>query len=179
MTLQKSFTGLACILMLAIALVSCKPPAWVDTAENIAKIALPVVGSLVSVIQPGSSPIVAAVQLAFNALIKTLDDFKASPSDTTLQAVQSAFAAVNSNVAELAAGAQIKNPKSAATVTAIVNLLSQAVTELAALIPPPPEGSALKAKLKVSGQAKGLKAEDLKKQFNDIVAGDPAFQPIP
>jgi len=85
---------------------------------------------------------------------------------------------VNANVAQLESAAQIKNAATQTTVTEVVQLLTQAVAEIAALVPPA-TASALSTPLpKVHGQAKGWKAKDFKKQFNAIVKGDPRFKPL-
>jgi hypothetical protein len=74
----------------------------------------------------------------------------------------------------------------ATTVTAVVQLLTQAVTEISALVPP---GSGLG--VGGSGLAspspnpnpesripKGWKGKDFKREFNKIVQGDPRFKPL-
>jgi hypothetical protein len=167
---------LAIPLLFVFLTLACKSLAWVNTVESIAKIAVPIAGSIVTAVDPGLAPIVAGVQAGFTALIGALDTFKTSPTDTNLQKVQAAFNAVNTQSAELLAAAQIKNPASVAKAASIIQLFTQAVNEIGALLPP---STTLKAARKLPGSAKGLTAAELKKQFNAIVAGDPAFQAIP
>jgi len=114
---------------------ACAVPAWVNTVEQDAQIAAPIAASLIDVIDPSLAPVVTLIENAFNALVKTLDTYKASPTATNLQAVQSAFAAVNGNVAQLESAAQIKNTGTAGTLAQVVALLSQAVAEIAARMP--------------------------------------------
>jgi hypothetical protein len=165
-----------------LAFNACTVPAWVNTAESDAEIAAPIAASLIDVIDPSLAPVVALVENGFNALVKTLDAYKASPTATNLQAVQSAFNAVNANVAQLESAAQIKNAATKTTVTEVVQLLDQAVTEIAALVPTPAataiEGVTGTAVPAVRGTAKGWKAKDFKKQFNAITKGDSRFQPL-
>jgi cytoskeletal protein RodZ len=126
---------LAVLLASALWFEACTVPAWVNTAEQDAEVAAPIAASLIDIIDPSLAPVVTLVENGFNALVKTLDTYKASPTATNLQAVESAFAAVNANVAQLESAAQIKNATTATTVSAVVQLLAQAVTEIAALVP--------------------------------------------
>jgi hypothetical protein len=190
----------AALLASALWIEACAIPAWVNTVESDAQVAAPIAASLIDVIDPSLAPVVTLVENGFNALAKTLDTYKASPTATHLQAVQAAFAAVNSNVAQLESAGQIKNATTQTTVTAVVGLLTQAVTEIGALVP---AGSGLEAR--DTGQAtaipnsglqipngpqsptpqtagaripKGWKAKDFKEQFNKIIKGDPRFRPL-
>jgi soluble cytochrome b562 len=174
---------------------ACAVPAWVNTAEQDAEVAAPIAASLVEVIDPALAPVVTLVENGFNALIKTLDTYKAMPTATNLQAVQAAFAAVNANVQQLTSAAQIKNTASQTTVASVVQLLSQAVAEIAALVPqgaaaansefriPDSEGNSVDSggeSANSGGQsvnsalpmAKGWKAKDFKKAFNEIAQRD-------
>jgi soluble cytochrome b562 len=173
----------------AIGLAACTVPAWVNTVEADAQIAAPIAASLIDVIDPSLSPLVSLVENGFTALAKTLDAYKASPTATNLQAVQAAFAAVNSNVAQLESAAQIKNAATATTVTEVVQLLTQAVTEIAALVPAKAELGArdsglgnVKAAAHIPNSGsripKGWQAKDFKEQFNKIVAGDSRFRQL-
>lgn len=180
---------LSVLLASALWFEACTVPSWVNSVESDAAVAVPIAASLVDLIDPALAPTVTLIENGFNALVKTLDTYKASPTATNLQAVQSAFAAVSANVAQLESAAQIKNSTTATTVTAVVQLLTQAVTEIAALVPP---GSALgvvgsgsgnensASRISNSGSpvAKGWKAKDFKRAFNQIVKGDPRFKPL-
>jgi hypothetical protein len=162
---------------------ACTIPAWVNTVESVAEVAAPIAASLIDVADPALAPTVTLIDNGFNALVTTLDTYKASPTATHLQAVQAAFAAINNNVAQLESAAQIKNPATDTKVTAIVQLLTQAVTEIAAQVPPAAGPAAQISNLKlqipsVPGQAKGWKAKDFKKQFNNITKGDSRFKPL-
>lgn len=134
---------LAVLLASALWFEACTVPAWVNTAEQDAEVAAPIAASLIDIIDPSLAPVVTLVENGFNALVKTLDTYKASPTATDLQAVESAFAAVNANVAQLESAAQIKNATTATTVSGVVQLLAQAVTEIAALVPPETAKTAL------------------------------------
>ena len=170
---------LAAVLICALGVVACAIPAWVNAVEADAKIAVPIAASLIAVIDPALAPLVSLIEGGFSALVKTLDTYKASPTSSNLQAVQSAFDAVNSNVAQLESSAQIKNPATKTTVTLVAQLLTQAVTEIAALVP---ESQSSKLKLQIpnsgSRSPKGWNARDFKTQFNSIIKDDPRFKPL-
>lgn len=185
--MKRAFLGV--LLASVLWLEACAIPAWVNAAEQDAEVAAPIAASLIEVIDPALAPVVTLIENGFNALVKTLDTYKASPTATNLQAVQAAFAAVNTNVAQLESTAQIKNSTTATTVTAVVQLLTQAVTEIAALVPPGSGlgvgGSGLGKKdsdvrIPNSGAriAKGWKAKDFKREFNKIVKGDARFKEL-
>jgi hypothetical protein len=180
---------LAMLLASALCFEACTIPAWVNTVESDAKVAAPIAASLIDVIDPSLAPVVTLIENGFNALVNTLDTYKASPTATHLQAVQAAFAAVNSNVAQLESAGQIKNATTQTTVTAVVGLLTQAVTEIGALVPAGSRfgvgGTGLgtgnsESRIPNSGSQipKGWKAKDFKRAFNQIVKGDPRFQPL-
>jgi hypothetical protein len=182
MKLQKSI----CVFVLAVVLgiAACTVPAWVNTVEADAEIAIPIAASLINVIDPALTPLVTAIQAGFNALTRTLDAYKASPTATNLQAVQAAFVAVNNNVAELEAAAHVKNTAARTTVTAIVQLLTQVVTEIAALVPADVNSKlkiqdsrmAAGAPVRIQGKSLGWTAPDFKREFNRIVKDDPRFK---
>lgn len=161
----------------------CTVPSWVNTAEQDAEIAAPIAASLVDVIDPALEPVVTLVEDGFNALVKTLDTYKAAPTATNLQAVQAAFEAVNGNVQQLENAAQIKDATTQSTVTSVVGLLTQAVTEIAALVPAPvpqggtgpaAQGAIQNVRIANSGSptVKHWKAKDFKRAFNRIAKHD-------
>lgn len=159
-------------LAIAISLgVACVTPTWVTTAIGIAQVAVPIAGSIVDIIDPALAPVVTMVENGFSALVNTLNSYKASPTTTNLQAVEAALAAVNANIKQLETAAAIKNPKTDATIESVIQLLSQAVTNIAALLP-----SQVSAKAKVSPlNSNGWTAQDFKNQFNITTHGDPRF----
>jgi hypothetical protein len=175
-----------CLFAAVAVITACTVPSWVNTAESDAEVAAPIAASLVDIIDPSLAPVVTLVEGGFNALVKTLDTYKASPTATNLQAVQSAFNALNGNVTQLESAAQIKNATTANTVTAVVQLLTQAVTEIAALVPanvavalaasgtgaaPIPNAG--------SGIPKHWQAKDFRRQYNEIAKHDPRLPKLP
>jgi len=173
----------ATLLASALWLEACAIPAWVNTVESDAEVAAPIAASLIDVVDPALEPVVTLIESGFTALVNTLDTYKASPTATNLQAVQSAFAAVNANVSQLESAAQIKSLSSQDKVAAIVQLLAQAVAEIAAQVPTVQAAGSQTANLKlevptVRAQPKGWKAKDFKHQFNAIIKGDTRFKPL-
>jgi hypothetical protein len=176
--MKRAFLGV--LLANVLFFEACVIPAWVNTAESDAEVAAPIAASLIDVIDPPLAPVVTLIENGFNALVKALDTYKASPTATNLQAVQSAFGAVNANVAQLESAAQIKNANTQSTVTAVVALLTQAVTEIAALVPPAAAArmGALPASSGPNHVARGWKAKDFKREFNKIVKSDPRLKEL-
>ena len=168
---------LATLLAGAVGFQDCSIPGWVNTVESDADVAAPIAASLIAVIDPPLTPVVTLIENGFNTLVKTLDTYKAMPTATNLQAVQSAFQAVSANVAQLESAAQIKDSSIQDRVTSIVQLLAQVVTEIAALLPPG-MATAIKPPAKVEGEAKGWRAKDFRREFNKIVKGDPRFKEL-
>ena len=166
---------LASILATVLVVAACVVPSWVNTVEADAKIMVPIAGSLIDVIDPALAPLVTLIQNGFTALLATLDQYKASPTDTNLQAVEAAFQAVNDNVDQLENAAQIKNAHTKDTIKEVVVLLDQAVIEIAAEIPQP-----VQAQMKITrhGAVRHWKAKDFKEQYNRVIQGDSRFKPL-
>ena len=171
--------AVAILLVSLMGWGACVVPAWVSAVEADAEVAAPMAGELIAVIDPALAPLVAIIEGGFSALAKTLDTYKAAPTATNLQAVQAAFAAVQANVAQLEGAAQIKDAATDAKVTAIVQLLNQAVTEIAALVPASAGYGVREAgngNPPAAAPVKHWKAKDFKREFNRIVAGDARFK---
>ena len=80
---RKLMVGILLAGVLGIS--ACKVPAWVNTVESDAEVAVPIAASLIGVIDPALAPLVAAIESGFSALTKTLDAFKSSPTATNLR----------------------------------------------------------------------------------------------
>ncbi len=185
MNLRISVLGI--LLASVLWLEACTIPAWVNNVASDGETAATIAESLTDVIDPALAPLVTLIGNGFIALVNTVNTFKTSPTATNLQAVQAAFAAVNANVAQLESAAQIKSASSQDKVAAVVQLLTQAVTEIAALVPANTglgiRGSGLgkdEARIPNSGSRiqKGWKAKEFRKQFYTIIKGDPRFKPL-
>ena len=167
---------LGVLLASVLWLEGCTIPAWVNTVESVAEVAAPIAASLIDVADPALAPVVTLIDNGFNALVTTLDTYKASPTATHLQAVQAAFEAVNNNVTQLESAAQIKNPATDTKVTAIVQLLTQAVTEIAAQVPPATSASMGISASPHSRRGKGHEGQGLQKAVQQHYQGRPEVQ---
>lgn len=101
----------------------------------------PVISGILSVVASAGAAIFPAEAAAITAgvtlvtaglsgLEKLVSNYKANPTDATLSAVQAAFNDVQTNLAALMAAAQVKDPKTQAKVTAIINAATQTLAAL-------------------------------------------------
>jgi len=166
--------ALPVVLLFCILVASCKIPAWVGVAEGIAKVAAPMIASVVDIVDPALAPQAKQAQDAFNVLITAFDQYKADPNATTLQAIQSAFAVAAANVSQLltAVGASGTVP---AEVSEILQLVSAAVSEIAALIP---EVSTPALTAKFPAPVKHWTAKDFVREYNKIAKGNPKLHAL-
>ncbi len=145
-------------------------PALTQMALNIA--------TLVTTLQSGKqidpAEITAVQNISAEAsrdlsLLKSLyNEYKANPSATTLQKIQSTIANINQNLPVLLQSAHISDPVTAARVSAGVNLILTTVSSFAALMP--------QANPTTSQTVAGVKiaipnAKELKSQWNQEVCG--------
>lgn len=181
---SKSKAILALVLAVSIATTGCSAQ-WI----NIALQDLPVltqmalnIATLVSTLASGeqaSSADAATIQnISVQAsrdlnLLKTLyDDYKANPSETTLQKIQNVISGLNQNLPALLQSAHISDAILGARITAAVNLILTTVNSFASLIPQ--NGPLTARKLVQPIPSKG----DLKRQWNQQVcapSGKPAL----
>jgi hypothetical protein len=107
-------------------------------------------------------------------LLQTLyNQYKANPTASALQKIQSTIADINQNLPALLQAAHIGDPVLAARVAAAVNLILATVTSFAALIP---QASGMPTGRIAAAAPSGQKAtipqpKDLKKQWNQTVCG--------
>ena len=103
------------------------------------------------------------------ALLQVLyNQYKASPTATTIQKIQSAIADLNQNLPKLLQAAHISDPTLSTRITAAVNLILTTVNSFASLIPQPaPSVHAQVARQKLAVPV----AAELKKQWNEQVCG--------
>jgi hypothetical protein len=169
--------GSTLVVMLSVML-ACTVPAWFVTADNYVMDAIPIAASVVDFVDPALAPVVTLVVNGLKALNGALASYEAQPTATALQSVVAALNAVEANEAQLEAAAQIKNPNTDKTVTEVINLLDECVTEVVALVPSnAPVGARLRYKVtQAKAQAKGWSPLDCEKEFNAIIKGDPRFK---
>lgn len=110
-----------------------KAPTWESVAAETLKFAAPLTETIVGLVDPAAVPAVTAlvtkIQTGLAAAAVTLEDAGASPT------LASGLSAVTSNLSALEAAAQIKDPATAAKLTATVTTLTGEVGAILSAIP--------------------------------------------
>ena len=181
----KSKTFLALALAIALAATGCSAQ-WINTALQdlpvLTQMALNI-ATLVTTLAAGQQASAADTAVIQNIsaqasrdlnLLQTLyNEYKASPSPTTLQKLQSTISDLNQNLPTLLQSAHISNATVSARIAAAVNLILTTVNSFAALMPQTSPATSSK-----TSPAALLHAKDLKKQWNQQVCaptGNPAL----
>lgn len=181
---SKSKPFLALVLAITIVATACSAE-WIDVALQdlpvLTQMALNI-ATLVSSLSSGrqaSAADVAVVQNIsaqasrdLNLLQVLYDEYKANPSATTLQKIQSTIGDLNQNLPSLLESAHISNPILSARITAAVNLILTTVSSFASLMPQTAMPTAQRASISTL-----LRPKDLKKQWNQQVCA-PTGNPL-
>jgi hypothetical protein len=180
-SISKSKTVLAIVLSISLLATGCSAN-WI----SIALADLPVltqmalnIGTIITTLQSGkqiSSADAAAIQNIsaqaskdLNLLESLYNEYKANPSASALQQIQSVIADINQNLPALLQAARIGDPVLSARIAAGVNLILTTVASFAALIT---QASARPTAQKMAHQQVAIpKASDLKRQWNQQVCG--------
>lgn len=169
---------LTSILAVSLGLTSCTPPSWVTEAENIAKVALPIVEGIASIV--GAGPAVTQVVNDINILINLFDKYQATPSAGALADIQNGLNAVNADLGQIMPAAHIEDSATQGKVAAIVQLVASEFSNITAVVAAnnPSPKSAVKSPKSNAAQtpAATLDYKEFKKQYNTIIAGDPRFR---
>jgi len=169
---------LATLLVFASWNLACTTPSWVAEAESIAKVALPIVEALASIL--GAGPVVTQVENDISLLIDLLEQYQATPSTGSLQQIQNGLNTVNSDLAQILPAAHITNAATQHKVTAIIQLVTSEFSTIAALVPSSAAQMSLAGKTSAkppAGPRLPFTAKEFKTQYNRIVktkTGDPA-----
>jgi hypothetical protein len=180
-SISKSKTFLAIVLSISLLATGCSAQ-WI----SIALADLPVlvqmalnIGTIVTTLESGkqiSSADAAAIQNIsaqaskdLNLLEALYNEYKANPSASALQKIQSVIADLNQNLPALLQAAHIGDPVLEARIAAAVNLILTTSASFAALIPQ--TSARLTAQKSTRQPASIPKASDLKKQWNQQVCG--------
>jgi hypothetical protein len=155
-------TVLSVVLVAMFILPSCSAPTWFAQVESIAKEIAPMALGIVGIIDPALAPLTTEIGNGFNTLTSVLDGIKSQPTTTDLQAVEAVFNSLNANVTQLEQTLAIKDPQSQQSATQVIALVSQAVSEIAALVPADP----LKATTRQP--PRGWKAKDFRKAYAEL-----------
>jgi len=180
-SISKSKAILAIVLSISLLATGCSAQ-WI----SIALADLPVltqmalnIGTLVTTLESGKQISVGdsatiqniSTQASKNLnLLETLyNEYRANPSATTLQKIESAIADINQNLPALLQAAHIADPILSARIAAGVNLILTTVASFASLIP---QTSTHPAAQKVARPHAPIpQASDLKKEWNLQVCG--------
>src|SRR6185437_7898164 len=144
---SKSKILLALVLAIALAATGCSAQ-WINTALQdlpvLTQMALNI-ATLVTTLAAGQQASAADTAVIQNIsaqasrdlnLLQTLyNEYKASPSPTTLQKLQAAISDLNQNLPTMLQSAHISNATLSARITAAVNLILTTVNSFAALMP--------------------------------------------
>jgi hypothetical protein len=173
--------ALAIVLSISLLATGCSAQ-WI----SIALADLPVlvqmalnIGTIITTLQSGkqiSSADAAAIQNIsaqaskdLNLLESLYNEYKANPSASALQKIQSVIADINQSLPALLQAAHIGDPVLSARIAAGVNLILTTVASFASLIP---QTSARPTAQKMAHRQVAIpKASDLKKQWNQQVCG--------
>jgi hypothetical protein len=180
-SISKSRTVLAVVLSISLLATGCSAQ-WI----SIALADLPVltqmalnIGTIVTTLESGkqiSSADAVAIQNIsaqaskdLNLLEALYNEYKANPSASALQKIQSVIADINQNLPALLQAAHIGDPVLSARIAAGVNLILTTVASFALLIPQ--TSTRLAAKSVTRKQGAIPKASDLRKEWNQQVCG--------
>jgi hypothetical protein len=124
----------------AFALAGCGPN-WVQTAQQLGVVIsglIPMASSAGAALDPGEASAITnaatVTQSAVQELENAIKSYNSSPSDTTLQEVQSVISSVNSNLSGLETAAQVKDAATQKKIGAIVAAATSTVGVLEASI---------------------------------------------
>jgi len=178
---SRSKTLLVMLLSLSLLATGCSAQ-WISVALTdlpvLVQMALNI-GTLVTTLQSGnqlSSSEATEVQNIANEASRDLNllqalynEYKANPSPTTIQKIQSAIVDINQNLPALLQAAHVGDPVLSARITAAVNLILTTVNSFATLIPQ--SAGSVMAPTVAQKPVAVPHASDLKKQWNQQVCG--------
>ncbi|HXZ40057.1 MAG TPA: hypothetical protein VEG68_04905 [Terriglobales bacterium] len=178
---SRSKTLLVMLLSLSLLATGCSAQ-WISVAladlPVLVQMALNI-GTLVTTLQSGnqlSSSEATEIQNIANEASRDLNllqvlynEYKANPSPTTIQKIQSAIVDINQNLPALLQAAHVSDPVLSARITAAVNLILTTVNSFATLIPQ--SAGSITAPTVAKTPVAVPHASDLKKQWNQQVCG--------
>ena len=180
-SISKSKAVLAILLSISLLATGCSAQ-WISVAladlPVLTSMALNI-GTLVTTLESGRSisaadtnaiqNISAQASKDLNLLSALYSEYKANPSASVIQKIQSAIADISQNLPALLQAAHIGDPVLAARVAAGVNLILTTVASFASLIP---QTSQMSTSQTVPARNVVIpKASDLKKAWNQQVCG--------
>jgi hypothetical protein len=184
-SILKSRTVLAILLSISLIATGCSTQ-WISIAladlPALTQMALNL-GTIITTLESGQQinpteaaaiqNISAQASKDLNLLATLYNQYKANPSASVLQKIQSAIADINQSLPALLQAAHISDPVLSVRVTAGVNLILTTVASFATLIPQTAASSAAQpaAREATRQQVAIPEVSDLKKQWNQQVCG--------
>lgn len=125
------------LLLCLVVLSSCGCASAAQIIQSLG----PVISGILSILATAGAAIfpaeataitagVGLVKSGLSGLEKLVSNYKANPTDATLSALQAGFDDVHTNLAALMAAGQVKDPKTQAKITNIVNAAAQTLAAL-------------------------------------------------
>lgn len=131
---------LASIVWLCLFMAGCSEnaPQILTQVETIIAGLLPIIGAAAAALLPAEAAAlssgVALVTAGLKALQRTVKSYQANPTDTTLQKVSDAFAAVQANLNDLEQAAQVKDAATQKKIGSIVTAVNLSLASLESII---------------------------------------------
>lgn len=159
---------------------ACVAPSWVVSAENIAAAVVPIAGTILEIIDPPLAPLVTLVVNGFNAVLKALQDYQNAINQgqspvTFLQAIRAAFATLQADAVSLLSAFGASSSHLDAVIAGIISLISQAVSDIANLLPKALHRAQLSRAFPPANTWKG---KDFTAAYNRAIRGDRRFHTL-
>lgn len=136
--LRGALLGGLCSLVVLLVACTAGNASVLDQIVLVVVGLLPVAGAIAGGLLPAESALIQSVQLGAVAALKVaskeLEAYEANPTENAFTGLQKTFADANAQLQVLLKAAQVKNPDSAARITAIVEGAIQGLTLLEASI---------------------------------------------
>jgi hypothetical protein len=145
-------------------------------AEKIARVALPIVEGVASIVGVPAGSALGQVVNDLNLLISLFDKYQATPNAGTLQRIQAGLNTVNADISQILPAAHIENSATQNKVAAILELVTSEFSNVASLVPSSSTSLSQPARRAATPKLP-FTAKQFKAQYNKIVTaktGDPA-----
>ena len=133
MVIRRSHLMLISICCFTLMLCACSPNevGAIETVITVVSGIIGIASAAGSVILPAESVLItdaaSIIQNSLKSLANVVKGYQSNPNATTLQEVQAAFTDLQNNLPQLLTAAQVKDPATAAKLTAAVNAVAQTI----------------------------------------------------
>lgn len=165
--------------ILVVVLAACGFQQWVKAAQQILPVVLPMITNMVvavsllegKTVSPSDlntiSETANQVSADLNLVGQLVDQYQSSPSPTTVEKINTALADVNAHLNSLLPALHITDPATVQKITAVTTLIDSEVNSIEQILPIVSGGQ---AHAQARAAAIPLSADQLKRQYNAIVA---------